>query len=837
MFLDPKASHLLITTTLGENFYLHQNSKRPRQLSRLKGVHIECVAWPPNTLSSSTREILVGAQDGSVYETYIDSLEDNFIRRGEKYLKLVYKTLDTQGVTGIYYDSLQMRPEMNRVVITTNKEIMHWVGRVYRNSDVGAIFEKLFESEHPAIQSFHDHQWRFGSLTVSPEPVYTHHDTERAYAWLNSTGIYHGKLLNSPLGPELGNKVFSASTLIPHSAINSSDNCISSIALTKYHILLLRASSILAVNRIDGSIVFESILEQDAKVLSLHADTAKATFWVFTTNNIFEIVVTGEDRDLWKVMLTKDSFDEAMQFAKTPAQKDEVAIAHGDYLLTLGKYNDAAAVYGKSSKSFEEVTITFIEYGESDALRVYLLAKFQSLKKSSVMQRAMVASWLVDIFMSRLNTLEDMLSTVSTSTRESATSMEDISADMWSLKEDYHAFVQKHKLDLDRHTTYGIISSHGREEELLFYASNINDFGYVIAYWAQKGKWLEALNVLKKQSAPEMFYNYASVLMTNSPRETVDILMRQDYLNPRNLIPALLNYNRFTTVPLCQNQAVRYLNYVIMEQGSTDIAIHHTLIGIYATTTSSDESLLLRYLEKHTVDSRYDADFALRLCIQHGHVQSCVHIYSSMGQYAQAVELALKHGNVELASVAADRPESDPTLRKKLWLAIAHKVITRPKGIKEAIEFLYRCEILKIEDLIPLFPEFILINDFKDEVCMALDEYNQQIELLKKEMDESAHTADHIRNEISTLNHRYMIIEPGECCYICQYPLLSRQFFVFPCQHAFHGDCLTTQVMEQSGVGRFRKIKGLQRDVQQDYLRGEQGNFVAELDELIASEW
>lgn len=134
-----------------------------------------------------------------------------------------------------------------------------------------------------------------------------------------------------------------------------------------------------------------------------------------------------------------------------------------------------------------------------------------------------------------------------------------------------------------------------------------------------------------------------------------------------------------------KNQAVRYLLYVIHQLGSEDAAVHNTLISIYASHLSQDEQQLLQYLEAHTGDSQYDSDFALRLCIQHGHVQSCVHIYSSMGQYADAVELALKHGNVELASIVADRPEDDPVLRKKLWLSVAKKVIAKSDSTKKFV--------------------------------------------------------------------------------------------------------------------------------------------------------
>lgn len=59
-----------------------------------------------------------------------------------------------------------------------------------------------------------------------------------------------------------------------------------------------------------------------------------------------------------------------------------------------------------------------------------------------------------------------------------------------------------------------------------------------------------------------------------------------------------------------------------------------------------------------------------------------------MGQYADAVELALKHGNVELASVVADMAgdvqgqAEDSGLRKKLWLKVAETVVKKEGSIK-----------------------------------------------------------------------------------------------------------------------------------------------------------
>jgi hypothetical protein len=209
-----------------------------------------------------------------------------------------------------------------------------------------------------------------------------------------------------------------------------------------------------------------------------------------------------------------------------------------------------------------------------------------------------------------------------------------------------------------------------------------------------------------------------------------------------------------------------------------------------------------------------------------------------MGQYLQAVELALEHNDIELAAIVADRPEGNDKLRKKLWLLVAEKKIRQPgTGIKDAIEFLRRCELLHIEDLIPFFPDFVVIDDFKDEICTALEIYSRHIDELRQEMDNSAQTARQIRSEIAGLDTRYAIVEPGEKCWICSLPLLSRQFFVFPCQHAFHSDCLGKEVLEGAG-GKKKYIRDLQAQMSNgDISSARREEIVKELDGLVAEAW
>src|ERR1700712_3310421 len=130
MFLDPTASHLIICTTLGENYYLHTHSRQPRPLSRLRGVSIESVAWNPSLPTASTREILIGASDGNIYEVYIETATE-FYKREDKYLKLLQKVSDGP-VTGLWVDLIPGKPDVRRVLIATQSRLHHLIGKVGR---------------------------------------------------------------------------------------------------------------------------------------------------------------------------------------------------------------------------------------------------------------------------------------------------------------------------------------------------------------------------------------------------------------------------------------------------------------------------------------------------------------------------------------------------------------------------------------------------------------------------------------------------------------------------------------------------------------------------------
>lgn len=180
-----------------------------------------------------------------------------------------------------------------------------------------------------------------------------------------------------------------------------------------------------------------------------------------------------------------------------------------------------------------------------------------------------------------------------------------------------------------------------------------------------------------------------------------------------------------------------------------------------------------------------------------------------MGLYEEAVDLALKV-DIKLAKENADKPEDDEALRKKLWLRIAKHVVEERKDIKEAMAFLQQCDLLKIEDILPFFPDFVLIADFKEQICKSLEEYNRHIEDLKEEMNDATRSADLIRLDIKDLRNKYGFVAASQKCCLCGYPVLTKQFYLFPCQHVFHSECLVQEMMKHLNAVQRVRVKELQ---------------------------
>ena len=69
----------------------------------------------------------------------------------------------------------------------------------------------------------------------------------------------------------------------------------------------------------------------------------------------------------------------------------------------------------------------------------------------------------------------------------------------------------------------------------------------------------------------------------------------------------------------------------------------------------------------------------------------------------------------------------------------------------QAMACLQECNgLVKVEDILPFFPNFVTIDHFKDAICDSLQEYSTHIQELKDEMEEAYGSAERIRKDMSS---------------------------------------------------------------------------------------
>lgn len=292
LFLDPSASHLIISTISGENFYLHTQSQQPRYLGRLKGAQIESIAWKPALPTGSTGEILIGCVNGNVYETWIEpTAGSRFLRSQEIYFKKVYSPQDGP-IIGLYAQALSTDSETRRVLVATRHKLLHFACRLRDRGHQQSLYGKLFETESLVMHDIHGTgQAVVPCLAVSPDRPSASPATgdgraaERAYAWLSSDGVFRGNLATSLSNSILLDKsnqafrepVFTSLRLPPMQIADDLDRATqpqySSMILTQFHILFLAGERINVINRLDETIVqLQHNFGSDQHILGMFTD-------------------------------------------------------------------------------------------------------------------------------------------------------------------------------------------------------------------------------------------------------------------------------------------------------------------------------------------------------------------------------------------------------------------------------------------------------------------------------------------------------------------------------------------------------------------------------------
>ncbi|XP_043930132.1 vacuolar protein sorting-associated protein 18 homolog isoform X2 [Protopterus annectens] len=797
LFLDPTGSHLLIALNTNECLYLNRSTQKVKTLSRWRGHLIESVGWNKSGTENNTGLILVGTSQGQIYESEIVFSDGSlFSTNPDQYFRLVFTLEEDVSPAPVCVLEIDRVFEKHFVIATTPKRLFQFVGRVPESTEQQG-FSLLFSQYSDKLPPFREFPHSLGYSDVA---LYTSklRSSPSAFAWMMGDGVMYGAFDFSRSDSSLSD--FKIWDYPP--TINMKFSKPLSIVLTQFHFLLLLPDRVKAVCTLNGEVVFEDIFpEKFCPLKRMVKDPISGVTWIYADKAVFRYSVERESRDVWQMYMNMEKFELAKEYCKErPECLDVVLAQEAEHCFQKKKYMESAKCYALTQNYFEEIALKFIEAKQEEALKEFLVKKLSTMNPSEKTQVTLLVTWLTELYLNRIGTLEG----------------DDISKQnlYTEVRNEFRRFISNPKIKEclfnNRVLIYDLLASHGNLEDMVFFSVIMQDYERVISHHCQHDDYEAALDVLSKHKDEKLFYKFSPVLMQHIPKKVVNAWKSMSKkLDAKNLIPALVNYSQSGSTEQI-TEAIRYMEFCVYELEVTDQAIHNYLLSLYAQYQPNS---LLWYLEQAGTDPKqinYDLKYALRLCAEHGHNRACVHIYRIMGLYEEAVDLALQV-DVDLAKSCTSIPEveEDVELQKKLWLKVARHVVQEEKDVKKAMACLSCCNLLKIEDILPFFPDFVTIDHFKEAICSSLEEYNLHIDELKKEMEEATESAKRIREDIQEMRNKYGVVESNDKCSSCDLPLLNRPFYLFLCNHMFHYDCLLQEVHPHLSSFKQNKLEEL----------------------------
>ncbi|XP_049869463.1 vacuolar protein sorting-associated protein 18 homolog [Pectinophora gossypiella] len=839
IFLDPLGQHLLLAFAARnkegnpELVYLHCKSSKLKCVTKSRNFEVTEVGWNYENFSEvTTGPILLGTSQGHIIETELEADSDKSFTASQQYWRQIFdigRGAETP-ITGLQFHRVGNTSKYF-IFVTTPTRLYQFIGHAVTTDgkpSLQSIFHQYLTTPETSFQEIPS-TLKYSKLQFFLDKF----NTPKMFAWLTEPGIFYGQL--DPISQQNSNSLFTQGELINYPTENEAkEKSPLAFVLTEFHALIMYSDKVKAISLLNQELVYQDhYSEAHGKLKNIVKDPLRRTIWAVTDKTVFRYKVLREERNVWRIYCDKEQFDLAKEYCfNNPAFVDIINVKQAELLFSKGDYEKSAEIFAETQSSFETICLKFLEVDQINALKVYLGKRLDVLKEDEKTLTSMIVIWMTELYLSQLGLLRRTGNEESHEYRQ--------------IQSDFEVFLLQPKvvkcMQHVKSVIYDLMSSHGDKQNLIKLTIINEDYENVVSQHIYKKSYLEALNTLQTLKKPELFYQFAPTLMEESPKHTVNALISQGMrLSPTKLLPAFLS---------CENdeahvsEIIRYLEFMVQNFNVKDKAIHNYLLTLYV---EHDNTSLMRYLARQGQDAalvNYDVHYALRLCREKNVPEACVKLSALLGLWETAVELALTV-DLALAKSVADLPDS-VDMQRQLWLSIAEHVITKEQDLKQAMSFLEECPLVKIEDILPFFSDVVTIDHFREPICQSLQEYNNQIEELKAEMEEATRSAEYVRGEIQSFRNRSVLVSVTDACCLCEISLLLRPFYLFPCGHKFHSDCLLSETQPILAPARRSKLTDLQRQL--SVLSNIELNTVTstglplrevlknEIDDLVASE-
>ncbi|KAJ3449016.1 vacuolar protein sorting-associated protein 18 [Anaeramoeba flamelloides] len=815
LFLDPSGNHVIVSLKNKTNYYLCL-SKQKSIMLKISERRIESVCWYPQVTqkkSTPTNYILAGTNKGEFYKI-------SFLQRYNIQIDLLFKTINLEirkevPITSIFYQRYQKQQDKTLVIFSTSGSLHNF------------ICDNNFETVNEIKRHYRPVKSFKSSKRKSKLSIFLNKNI-LDIAWMNSKCLFTGQAkLKKPqkrkkeIIKQQKNELYPIDT----TSKNNYRPVPITFTNTKHHYIYLFPNRFLAIQKLVPNIVYDdpSFLNE---FLGLSYDKPNNRIWLYSRTEITEVILVNEERDLWQSYLEKKNFQSSLDYCKTNHQRNIVSIELAEHLYSNKEYLKSAKIYAKTDQEFEKISLKFLDLKEHEYLLVYLKEKLRILNPQEKIQRTMIASWLIEIY------LQLMFEQKQKNKYFQSPNSSDLYHELQDGLNNHIGYCKDESL-FSQNILIKLLGSYTLFNDFMTHSQEIVDTEKGILNYIQSNKFEQALQALIKSKRPKIFYQHFEICMKNVPCATIHALQTYgNLIEPKKLLPTFWRYSiNQNEKKNNKHQAIEYLEFCLEVLTNRELIVHHFLLSLYSKNDYQDK--FCNYLNNPNYKNCYRKKFALDLCIKYKLTKPTVYLYSELQLYEKAVDLALSF-DIEWARIATDACK-DPERKKKLSQTITKFLIknsnnttntNQPRDIESILQFLDFCEILDLETVLPLFPDSKLVDTIKSYVVNSLNKKHKRIGELKTKMKNSIKNSKSIKKDLQNFRNNRIIIKPTYNCQICGKNILGQDFIIFPCEHIFHKKCLESELISKYLTKT--EIKRVERD--RDLIqRAKSGDYDAQV--------
>ena len=886
IWTDKEGNHSIIRYK-NSMYYFNSDSGVVKELTCLKENQIEVcsVGFDENNNNIlKTGNILITDYRNNIYEysITIDKMDRDDFTFKEKIIlldSLIFPDWDNEEdddslndynpnnrIYGIkfYYNKYENKNKNSNcyVIIVTKNKIFQLRGS-FENKSFKSLFEK-YKNNHSlyneSCKYFPKGDICFGKkennfIDYDIDILYGNLNRFEKFGWKTQVGYCFGEY---EYGEEYTPNGIKQCVLVPFVKINQKgkkekDEPIS-IVHSINHIFALYKDCLTVISKITTNIIHTQYLTKSYNNLFYNEYSIGNGNLILVSNEegAFTISLDKENKDIWQDYLEIGNYDEAISICEqiNPGLIKKIKRVSAEENFKKGRGYKAAKDFSCSDEKFENVCVLYLLKNDYKNLKKYL-SEYSNKNydtKNDIFQLTLINFLLFNIHLKenpKINKYHE-------------NDLEDINNDNNKLAEqnknaleEFTNFIKENKDFLNQEVVYQILQKNGRMEELIEYASIIQDFEKVILYYINEKNIPKAIQKLYQfanstnkddllQKLCNIFQQNAHLLFKQCPKESITLLKDkfQKFANMEIIIRAIVSttdkdeLNNESKLKIKnddnekeeiekqeikkknENEILSYLrnlinNEIKSEKEEKNI---HNLYIYYLSKSKSSQEELIEYLKaplnrndnkftfyKFKKEALFQLDYAKKLFRNNPEALSLV--LALMGKYSEGVKLALKTNtkkSKEIAKYIASNAQGEK-LQKKLWIDI---FCDDKQNEKDPIKIMKESKILKIEDVLPFISDEIKIEDFKMQISKCINEYEDNINQLKEDINNYNKANETIINDIYKINKKSTEIKYGECkCDICQKVIKYRNLYLFPCGHIFDAFCIKNSLINYQNEG------------------------------------